>query len=372
MSSVHPRPASGRPSTADQSRITARNRSDAQFCRPQPRSAVARRRRPRLDDAGDAAPPRRTSTPPPQLQQRRRRRDRRCGSQTTRCRRSSGPRPAPAAARTRPAPQLRSAVRRRSGPGRATPIRRRPDSSLTRVPTPLRDTPQTVNVVPQQVIQDQNASNVQDALRNVAGVTFRAGEGGNQGDTPYIRGFSAQNDMFRDGIRDPGWYTRDAFAIDAVEVYKGPSSVLFGRGSTGGAINLDLQAAAGPHLRRRHDHRQHRPGRARHGRRQRQDQRERLDAPRRHGTAVRHPGPRSCRGKPLGHRAVDEGQAQRPDHRDAELHLSARQQHSGLRHSVPVGRPGAFRAGRAGGPQHLVRHPQRPDRRTSSESTPTS
>ena len=112
------------------------------------------------------------------------------------------------------------------------------NSNLNRVPTALLNTPQTVNVVTQAVIRDQNASNVADALRNVAGVTFRAGEGGNQGDTPYIRGFSAQNDIFRDGLRDPGWYTRDTFAVDAVEVYKGPSSVLFGRGSTGGAINL--------------------------------------------------------------------------------------------------------------------------------------
>jgi catecholate siderophore receptor len=112
------------------------------------------------------------------------------------------------------------------------------NSSLNRVPTSLLNTPQSVNVVTQAVIRDQNVSNVADALRNVAGVTFRAGEGGNQGDTPYIRGFSAQNDIFRDGLRDPGWYTRDTFAVDAVEVYKGPSSVLFGRGSTGGAINL--------------------------------------------------------------------------------------------------------------------------------------
>ena len=107
-----------------------------------------------------------------------------------------------------------------------------------RLATPLLDTPQSVNVVTQQVIREQNASTVRDALRNVAGVTFRAGEGGNQGDTPYIRGFSAQNDIFRDGVRDPGWYTRDTFAVEAVEVYKGPSSVLFGRGSTGGVINL--------------------------------------------------------------------------------------------------------------------------------------
>ena len=60
---------------------------------------------------------------------------------------------------------------------------------LTRSPVPIRDTPQTVNVVTQQVIQEQNVATVRDALRNVAGITFRAGEGGNQGDTPYIRGF---------------------------------------------------------------------------------------------------------------------------------------------------------------------------------------
>ena len=115
--------------------------------------------------------------------------------------------------------------------------------SLNRVPTPLRDTPQTVNVVTEQVLRDQAVSTARDALRNVAGVTFRAGEGGNQGDTPYIRGFSAQSDVFRDGVRDPGWYTRDIFATEAVEVYKGPAGVLFGRGSTGGVINLTTKTA---------------------------------------------------------------------------------------------------------------------------------
>jgi len=112
------------------------------------------------------------------------------------------------------------------------------EPSLTRLPLPILDIPQSVNVVPQQVIQDQNVGNVKDVLRNIAGISFRAGEGGNQGDTPYIRGFSAQSDVFRDGVRDPGWYTRDTFAVDAVEVYKGPAAVLFGRGSTGGVINL--------------------------------------------------------------------------------------------------------------------------------------
>jgi len=110
-------------------------------------------------------------------------------------------------------------------------------STLTRAPVPLLSTPQSVTVIPQQVIKDQNAVSLQDVLRNVAGITFRAGEGGNGGDNPYIRGFDARNDMFRDGVRDPGWYTRDTFSTDRVEVLKGPSSFLFGRGSTGGVIN---------------------------------------------------------------------------------------------------------------------------------------
>ena len=109
---------------------------------------------------------------------------------------------------------------------------------VSRFPTPLIDTPQSITVVPQKIISEQNSTTVMDALRNVAGITFRAGEGGNMGDTPYIRGFDARNDIFRDGVRDPGWYTRDSFAIENVEVYKGPSSFLFGRGSTGGVVNL--------------------------------------------------------------------------------------------------------------------------------------
>jgi catecholate siderophore receptor len=109
--------------------------------------------------------------------------------------------------------------------------------SISRLPVPLLDTPQTVNVVPQQVIQEQRANTMEDALRNVTGITFSAGEGGQQGDSPFIRGFTARGDIFRDGIRDPGWYTRDLFSIDRVEVYKGPSGFAFGRGSTGGAIN---------------------------------------------------------------------------------------------------------------------------------------
>ncbi len=119
-----------------------------------------------------------------------------------------------------------------------------------RMTAPLLDTPQTVTVVPQQIIREQASSTVMDALRNVPGITFRAGEGGAQGDVPYIRGFDARNDIFRDGVRDPGWYTRDSFSVDSVEVLKGPSSFMFGRGSTGGVINMNTQVAGVRHARR--------------------------------------------------------------------------------------------------------------------------
>jgi catecholate siderophore receptor len=114
-------------------------------------------------------------------------------------------------------------------------------SGTGRSTAPLLDTPQSVTVIPQQIIREQASSTVMDALRNVPGITFRAGEGGNQGDAPYIRGFDARNDIFRDGVRDPGWYTRDSFSVDSVEVLKGPSSFMFGRGSTGGVINLNTK-----------------------------------------------------------------------------------------------------------------------------------
>ncbi|WP_398472114.1 TonB-dependent receptor [Tardiphaga sp.] len=111
-------------------------------------------------------------------------------------------------------------------------------SGVSRFSTPLLNTPQTVNVVTQQLMQDQRTTSAQEALRNVPGITFTAGEGGVQGDQINIRGYTARNDIYRDGIRDPGWYARDAFSFDRVEVYKGPSSFAFGRGSTGGVINI--------------------------------------------------------------------------------------------------------------------------------------
>ena len=101
----------------------------------------------------------------------------------------------------------------------------------------VQNTAQTINVIPQVLMQEQGLGNLQQALKNIPGVTLNAGEGGAHGDTVNLRGFPANDDFFLDGLRDTGYYTRDTFDLDALEVYKGPASTLFGRGSTGGVIN---------------------------------------------------------------------------------------------------------------------------------------
>lgn len=109
---------------------------------------------------------------------------------------------------------------------------------------PLRDVPQTLVVIPQSVLQEQGATTLRDALRNTPGITLTAGEGGTApGDNLLIRGFSARNDVYIDGARDPGVVSRDTFNTQAVEVAKGPSSVTAGRGSTGGSVNLVTKSA---------------------------------------------------------------------------------------------------------------------------------
>jgi catecholate siderophore receptor len=105
-----------------------------------------------------------------------------------------------------------------------------------------QDTPQSVTVVTSKLMTEQGNTRLEDALKNVPGITLNAGEGAARGDTVNLRGFSAFNDFFLDGIRDAAVYTRDSFDLDSVEVLKGPSAVLFGRGSTGGAINQVTKA----------------------------------------------------------------------------------------------------------------------------------
>lgn len=104
---------------------------------------------------------------------------------------------------------------------------------------PLRDTPQTINIIDKETIEAQGATTLRDVLRNVPGLTVAAGEGGNVGgDNLTLRGFSARNDIYVDGARDLSPQNRDPFNVEQVEVVKGPSSATTGRGSTGGTVNL--------------------------------------------------------------------------------------------------------------------------------------
>ncbi len=109
--------------------------------------------------------------------------------------------------------------------------------ALPKLTQPLLDTPQSVNVIPRQLMDDQGIRDTRDALRTVPGVSLAAGEAGAQGDNLTLRGFTARNDFFLDGMRDFGSYYRDPFDLESIEVLKGPSSVLFGRGSTGGVVH---------------------------------------------------------------------------------------------------------------------------------------
>ena len=98
--------------------------------------------------------------------------------------------------------------------------------------------PQTVNVIAGEILQEQGVTSLEQALRNVPGITTQIGEGGvMSGDQFFIRGISAKNDIFTDGLRDFGVYTRDSFNYGQVEVFKGPSASAFGRGAAGGGIN---------------------------------------------------------------------------------------------------------------------------------------
>ncbi len=109
--------------------------------------------------------------------------------------------------------------------------------SLSKLTEPLLNTPQSIDAISQQELEDRAATNLNDALRNVPGISLGAGEFMWQGNNPSIRGFVARNNMFLDGMRDFGNYYRDPFDLGQIEVLEGPSSILFGRGSTGGVIN---------------------------------------------------------------------------------------------------------------------------------------
>lgn len=106
---------------------------------------------------------------------------------------------------------------------------------------PLVDTPQSLTVIKKQLIDQQGATTLTEALRNTPGVgTFFLGENGNTntGDAIYMRGFDSSSAIFVDNVRDMGSISRDMFNIEQVEVLKGPAGADNGRGSPTGSINL--------------------------------------------------------------------------------------------------------------------------------------
>lgn len=108
-------------------------------------------------------------------------------------------------------------------------------SSATKTPTPLRDVPQSITVIPQEVIRDQGMMSIADLVRYVPGIEVHQGE--NNRDQLIIRGISTSADFFLNGVRDDVQYYRDLYNLERVEALKGPNAMIFGRGGGGGVLN---------------------------------------------------------------------------------------------------------------------------------------
>jgi catecholate siderophore receptor len=109
---------------------------------------------------------------------------------------------------------------------------------------PILNTARTETVLTQEALEDKNATALREVLRSTAGITLGSGEGGNAfGDRFFIRGFDARNDVFVDGVRDPGVSIRENFDDEQIEILRGPASSFAGRGTTGGALNIVTKEA---------------------------------------------------------------------------------------------------------------------------------
>jgi len=113
-------------------------------------------------------------------------------------------------------------------------------ATSTRVGKVLEDphaVPQAITTVTQALMNEQQVGALKEALRNVAGLSFNAAEGGRSGDNMNLRGFYTFGDMYLDGIRDTAQYNRETFNLEQVDVLRGAGAMLFGRGQAGGVIN---------------------------------------------------------------------------------------------------------------------------------------
>ena len=125
--------------------------------------------------------------------------------------------------------------------------REKETSSATRTPTPLEELPQSVFVITRDVITDQAMTGLGELVRYVPGITMGQGEG--HRDAPVFRGNLTTSDFFVDGVRDDLQYLRDLYNVERVDVVKGASALVFGRGTGGGALNRVTKSADGEHVR---------------------------------------------------------------------------------------------------------------------------
>ena len=111
-------------------------------------------------------------------------------------------------------------------------------SASGKLTEPLVNTPRTVTAVPKEVIDDKGVRDLRELAREVPGLTIGSAEGGNAYGAFAVRGYKASNDVFVDSIRNPGNVIPDAFTVQQIEIYKGPSGGIAGRSTIGGAINI--------------------------------------------------------------------------------------------------------------------------------------
>ena len=104
--------------------------------------------------------------------------------------------------------------------------------TFTKTDTPLKEVPASITVVPTELIQDQAADSLAEALRYVPGIMQHQGEGNR--DQFILRGNSTTADFYINGIRDDAQVFRDPYNLERIEVLKGPSGMIFGRGGAAG------------------------------------------------------------------------------------------------------------------------------------------
>src|SRR5262249_35685147 len=120
-------------------------------------------------------------------------------------------------------------------------------TTATRTLTDLRDVPQSVTIVPKELIKDQLMMSIGDVVRYVAGISAHQGE--NNRDDVVIRGNRSSADFFLNGFRDDVQYYRDLYNLERIEALKGPNAMIFGRGGGGGVLNRVTKEAGFTPLR---------------------------------------------------------------------------------------------------------------------------